>query len=186
MQGRNGASLWRVSPLTCPWFSRVLGLKRFKILHFSNRRTAFSIFRALLEHNPENSLQDGPSIRLIFFARGPTQSAPSKYCTNKRCPCPALGMPSSALGHQSSRGRIAPWPAKRSPPKRALPSQIVPANPRQLPARSFIACASSATTCFALPLTNLMLNSAPPVTKVDLSLRASLLTLSGNIPWLLT
>src|SRR5437899_1350193 len=82
-------------------------------------------------------------------------------------------MPLLPLDVIPRRVRIRPWPLKAS--RRSLPLLPLAACPnRPSPAPSSVlsstASASSATTCSASLLTDLMPSSAPPVTKADLRL----------------
>jgi hypothetical protein len=86
----------------------------------------------------------------------------------ERCLRPANGMPPLTFGWPSSRARITLCrPPKLPPAKVPAPLQKGRPNQRPFPVPFCIACASSATICFALRPINLMQNSAQPVTKVD-------------------
>ena len=86
---------------------------------------------------------------------------------DKRCPASLLGCRPAPLAGHLSRVRITLCPPRLPPAKVPAPLQKGRPNRRLFPAPFSIACASSATICFALRPINLMQNSAQPVTKVD-------------------
>ena len=86
---------------------------------------------------------------------------------DKRCTAPLPGCRPSPLAGHLSRVRITLCLPKLPPAKVPTPLQKARLNRRPFPVPFSIACASSATICFALRPINLMQNSAQPVTKAD-------------------